>query len=464
MTARVTPWATLRRWPIGALLLPLPLLLVAAVPAARADHPGLESSPADPTERLYVSLDPAQHPFVALDPATLADAQGVAPLDPSDGVERWSKRSDDGSTFVVANLGRDMLDVPAGRGSYRVLSQASVTVRDGPGGPERVAIAPSLFLWDMWLSGDGSRLVVAAVPASAVDTPVLDRVLEWSVYDTGDGRRLNTRRVAEPAGWRQVVVDAAAGRLYALTAPEMEDATGPSPVTLVAHDLLAAGTTGEIGRLALPGVLAGWWQTDRPAPNGDYRMGAHLEPGVALSPDGRRLAVVHADAEAVTLVDTASLTVARTATLVRPTRLVDRLVAWLPLVPHGAAAKGSEGTTRWAVFDRNGRHLYVWGSETALEGETLTVSDSDLRVIDPATGKILGEAPMSGQILDVLPSLDGRALYVSAYDEVREKGVETVTGVTLRRLDAASLDVLAERTFAGAEWLGMVLRPSAEPG
>jgi hypothetical protein len=186
-----------------------------------------------------------------------------------------------------------------------------------------------------------------------------------------------------------------------------------------------------------------------------------LTPGLAMSPDGRTLAVVHADLEAVTPIDPERLVVGRTIELARPTSWRDRLGALLPLALQEAEAKqAEEGTWIAASFGADGRHLYLTGSQTEFgDRNRPTFRDLGVRVVDLERGTIAAELPSGSAIDWALPAPDGRSIYVLGPKDPEERAS---AGVVLRRLDALTLEPLAERQFP--TWPNVLLvMPAAFP-
>lgn len=292
--------------------------------------------------RLYVSDGSNATALLPLDPETLGDMGGGGKVEL--GLPYWTL-SADGSTLAAIEYARNS-------GGNLPPDQVTIVVRDGLTGGERARFHPPEHVVFPRLSADGARLLVESRQDMGGPRPTT-----WYVLDTTDGRVLAAVETAELGG-HQVWLDAGARRLYQLVIANAAGGginnTGPRPARIVAYDL----TTGaEIGRRELPEVLAGSWQTDRKVQG--YPVTAQLHPGIALSPDGRRLAIVHADADALTLVDTERLAVERTVPLARPVGLLERL----SLAPRVARAKYLEGIMRQALFAPDGRHLYVYGTE-----------------------------------------------------------------------------------------------------
>jgi hypothetical protein len=268
------------------------------------------------------------------------------------------------------------------------------------------------------------------------------RFTAWSVYDTATGQLVTTAPALAPEGevwWSWL--DPAGRRLYQLLVPGTPRDTAPRPVRLVVYDV---GGGGEVGQLDLPGVVAGSWTT--PA-SGDRPEIDHLtRPGVALAPDGRRLALARADGTAVTLVDVERLTVERTVALTRRAGLL----AWLGLEPPSVAAKGFfQEAVRVATFAPDGRQLYLtgWVIEPGA-GRGL-----GLWRVDLATGQVMAEALEDEAIVQMAVAPDGHSLYILSTDRPASRWDRFGTPHRLRRLDAATLTVLAERTFDGSRRL-----------
>jgi hypothetical protein len=220
---------------------------------------------------------------------------------------------------------------------------------------------------------------------------------------------------------------------------------------IVVNDLSRGGA--EIARLTLPEVRAGWWWSER-AINGQH-IPAHLMPGAALSPDRRELALAHADDDAVTMVDLEQLNVARTLAAQRPRTWAQTLAAQLGLAPRTAHAKSMDGHTRGARFTPDGRRLLVWGAETRAEPSGgISERAAPLRLIDVAQGQLLGQVALEAGFPEILLAPDGRSLYVGSAPRGRfapatpSPGQEK-PGYVLRRLDATSFAVLAQREVRG---------------
>lgn len=400
------------------------VLALAAVAAGRAGAPaGPAPSPSAVAGVIFTPFPDARDAEpVLLDPATLADRPAPAVL-ARPGDARWDI-SADGSTLV--GLERD----PAGG--------VTVIVRDAQSGAERARFRPPEDAAESRLTTDGARLVM-----QAPTTPPT-----WYVLSTADGRLLATVRGEGPGEFQPSWLDPAGTRLYQLVVRDTtRDATatpGPWPTELIAYDL-ATGTA--VGRLVLPEVRAGAWQATLPGRTGP--VPAQLWPGVALSPDGQRLALVHADAEAITVVDTARMVVAQTVAMTRPTGTLHRLLSHLPLAPQGASAKGEEGTARAAVFAPDGRHLYVSGltGETGSQGE-LVERGLGLRAVDLASGRIEAEALGGVWVEQVLPAPDGSGVYVDYAPAVGgTAGIGSDPGWVVGRLEPATLAPLVERAL-----------------
>jgi hypothetical protein len=137
------------------------------------------------------------------------------------------------------------------------------------------------------------------------------------------------------------------------------------------------------------------------------------------------------------------------------------LLEWLGLAPSAVAAKGlSEGTHRQAVFGPDGQRLYLFGttSEMLANGDLIT-RGLGLRLVDLTRGALVGEALADEQISHLLPAPDGRHVY--AFGPIQPASmVAEGDPRRLRRLDATTLAVLAEREVTVSGWPALRLRPA----
>lgn len=422
-------------WPA---LLALSLLLLAA-PGALA-MPAPPSLPAPPYA-LYARLSVAPE-YVPLDPATLADSKVAQPLE-LDGAWPALLLSANGATLVAIEHHTDTPD--------------TVVIRDGLHGPERLRFTLTFGVDQSWISPAGDLLAVSSYLSSGIQL--------WQVFDTHTGRLV----AAIPCRAQEAapdLIDPDGHRLYhpfydaPATQPSSDESApkGPWQLWIAAYDM----TTGqETGRVAVPGVMTGAW------PRGDIQgdpIMQMVQPAIALSPDGTRLAIIDADSTKVTLVDTKTLSVAGSHALHRPESAVHQFLRWLGLAPQTAEAKFMAGHQLSAVFAPDGQHLYLSGIETSVDTakKTMTGKSLGMRRIDVTTGAITATALADSQVATVLPSPDGRSLYVSgpatSFWE-NQTGQETWV---LRRLDARTLTPLAKRTFDSPPYL--VILPANQHG
>ena len=394
--------------------------------------------------------------LLPVDPLTLADipSADVVTLDGPGGTTAVSA---DGSTAVTLLFGRTAIN------PYP--PEVTVAVRDFAAGADSITYELPLILNgpSVRLSRDGTRMVLMAMPDDVeMIPPGGGGPPSWHVVETVTGRTLATVP-GDPKGvWPSGTwIDPDATRLYRLLLDIGLDNTGPAPAVVVAHDL----TTGtEIGQIEVPVVLGGMWDAGKtvPIPGSTTTMPVSgiLTPGGTLSPDGSRLALVHADGDAVTLIDTARLVVERTVSIRKEAGIGARLASWLPLASQSAAAKVPPiGAIVRAAFAADGRHLYAWGSETEMDDEGIvTMLNLPLRLIDTEGGILVAETE-TGLSSNVYPAADGSALYTLSTGEPDDGGNPPVL---LRRLDPITLALEAERTFPGGP--RVILRPSLPSG
>jgi len=313
-----------------------------------------------------------------------------------------------------------------------------VTIRDNRTGAARGSFHPPAPVLGTRLSRDGARLVVQPYPSGSAMSN------EWDVLDTADGRVLTTVNAAPSNDYVPALIDADAQALYRfITAAPAATAPGPRPVSLIAYDL---GTGTERRRLALLEVTTGSWPAGRVV-QGDA-VPAQLSPGIALSPDGRQIAIVHADADRVTLVDTQHLTVARTINLTGGPGLLHIL----GLIPQHVAAKGPPGvgTSRDAIYAPDGRSLYLSGIQTLLDDhDAQTFHSLGLTRLDLARNTITADALPGRTINWVLPAPDGQNVFVFGPKEGEGDSHLLLPNIPslLQRLDARTLAIQAAREF-----------------
>lgn len=454
-TYRMMPFSRRWRWPVANVAtVALILLTIGFVgivyPATRSETPGIAPLTDTAYEiEMLASADAMAESdrLVHLDPLTLADRPDEDPIEL--GGPSWASIiSADGSTLVTVVIERTATNPEP--------NEASVHVRDGATGRVLAEyILPLTIRGPGWrLSQDGSRLIVEAMPTHGQPPPSVEARPEWHVIETATGKTLATIPSDPDKRWStETWIDPDARRLYRLLLPRWPDDTGPGPALIVAHDL----TTGrEIGRLTVPDVQGGTWDTGReipypvdPAINPPLKIIGELQPGGTLSPDGHRLALVHADGDEVTLIDTERLTIERTVSFAHQASLADRVWSALSPFPQNAAAKmPPEGTAVSAAFAADGRRLYTWGTRTTVSDDgQVTGRRLPLRLIDTEQGEIIAETANDG-FTKIQPSADGASLYVTFSGPVEPDG-DHEPPMILRRLDAMTLEIEAERSFTG---------------
>lgn len=384
-----------------------------------------------PPMQLYVTDAPNGTKLIPIDPHTLAD------LEAGPAIETGSplvSASADGGTLaaIVYPHNRVVADLPASDITIRILSAHT--------GAERTRFNPPAHVNGPRLTPDGARLI-----AKLLDGP------EWYVFDTSDGRLLSTIQTEDMCcelAW----IDPVGRTLYRMIVPDSPQASAAQTPLLVKYDL-ASGE--EVDRLTLDGVSAGWWQTEREI-NG-FPVPRYANPGIALSPDGRRLAVLHADGETLTMVDAERLEAVQTTLLSRPANPL----GWLGLIPNVAHAKFAEGVSWDVHFSPDGRRLYATGLESRLdEDEGPSYRGLGLRVIEVERGAIVAEALADERIDWVVPAPDGGAVYAFGLRQTQGSIPMGSSTYLLRRLDAATLEITAEREFTGYRELFILTAPT----
>ena len=163
-------------------------------------------------------------------------------------------------------------------------------------------------------------------------------------------------------------------------------------------------------------------------------------PGAALSPDGRTLAIVDAEADRVTLIDAERLAVERVVD-VRPH---GSWLDWLPLRAAVAHAKGPlQGRMRQATFSADGRYLYVYGVEMTPKPDNPDQAESTglgMTAFDLARGTIAASGLAGQQVFNAQAAPDGSVYLTSEADPGGSQA-----RFELLHVDGHNLHVLATR-------------------
>jgi hypothetical protein len=365
--------------------------------------------------------------FSRIDARTLADVNGLAWQ-----VRGYPVTSTDGST--VAAVSTTATALPPKPGGPPQVGFA-VRIFEPRTGGERTAFYSPKRVFDSMLSHDGGQLVARAQPDTGDQA-----VTEWHSFDTHSGRVVSTMRAREACCQvYRTFLDAPGRLMYAVLVPNDTKNVGLDNPLLVRYDL-ASGK--ETGRLRLEGVLAHTGPSDRKI--NEEPVWQLYHPGVAVSPGGGTLALLHPDGEKLTLVDLERLVPISTRSLKRPSSF------WrtLPFFPRAAYAKYAEGASWTLAYGPDGRVLYAAGEEMAIrkDGRPTSIRQG-MRAIDPEQGAIVAEALKGQQIYQLAIGEDSAVYTLGPRRDA--SGPQDSAPYVLRRLDGRSLAVAAEREFPG---------------
>jgi len=417
------------------------------IAACTAPPSGLPTSPATETpggpplpstagdRTLYLTDSFNGSGLIAIDLLTLRDlsARPLLPIGPGGGNSSFMASALDGSAVAVMNYWY---------GDRAVAQGLEISVFDGRTGALRARFHPEVPVIVDGLSPDGSRIY-------ARNWPPRELTAERLVLDASTGKILEREpRIDLASDAVAYARDERGRRLYALLVPIAPNATGPQPVELGAWDL---STGKELWRLGLPTLAAGQWLTGRTIDGLAVR--SSLAPGLGLSPDGRQLAVVKevgccVPGGTLWLIDAQGGKIISERAYGPKASFFDRLVA--PLVAEAKSWDESVGVS--ASFFPDGRtlHVYAQSSRVDEQGEprhqylgmaAVRLADASVTGTDIKMELLWYE----NRILWVRPSPDGRWLYVF----LQRAGSPDPDRYVLRRLDPATLRVLAERRFDG---------------
>jgi hypothetical protein len=353
--------------------------------------------------------------LMPLDPSSLADVPFGADINLGD-----------------ASLPESPLIVSSPHGSaIATISYSPFLVRvfDTRTGAARATFKPTVTMDVFGISDDGSQLYGLL--------PQQGRSATWYIMDGKDGHVMSRTPVAQ-WGYAPILYDPPTHRLYVMNLSQatFNGHNGPRTPSIVAYNTLAGRI---VGRLTLTGVQAGSWTTKRMV--GGHPVVRMQQPGFALSPDGRMLAVLDGSRNVLLTIDAHSLTLERTVSLSQPQDLVERLGEWLGLIPAIAQAKNFVGTNVDIHFSTDGRRLYETAFTGTLgAGNHYSYSYQGLRLIDVAGGQIVAQSLSGKSVSDVQPAPDGSAVYA-----ISPAGGAAQNCLCVLRLDSTTLQIEAQR-------------------
>lgn len=343
------------------------------------------------------------------DPVTGRDLPGYASLDLGLGGVLDHAVSPDGAVAVFL--------LSRGNGSLEVRTVDVKRWRPGP----QPALDPAYFAERLAFNRDGQRLYAFSMPGRRL------RILDGRTFELVAEAKLDffpARLFLSP--------EHETAYLFGNSDAGNSDAGGEGRALLAVLD----GRTGrEKGRLALP-VRVGQLNRDgRPVT---------YQPALVLAPDGRRFFAVHADVDAVTVVDLVEGRILGTYALQGSAsiRWRDTVAALLGGIRGRAAlAKNIEGAYRLADISPDGR----WLATTVYRcDDRFRCSAGEVQVVDVATMRVVAR-PVAGAGRPLF-SPDGLRLFVTAGPfadaEGRDRGLTIVEAGTWRVVARAGGDAL----------------------
>jgi hypothetical protein len=428
------------------------LLAVLGGTFALASRPGSLSDAESPTFDLLRSDSKLQQP-VMIDPLTLADLPTVGVPLATPGPREIPQI--DGPIYEQSVWFHCTGDPELLRIDWRLSDDVAsptmgYTVLNGRTGEELSRFAVQTVAYVLSISDNCRRLVLADQSFPPV---------RWFVYEPIGGALITMATAPENSGFDWGAIDSSARRAYRLVLDDeslpidpTQRPAGPYATDLSVFDL---DSSTEVARVDLPGLMTGTWRT--PTTSAGRAGGWSDNATVALSPDGTQLAIIHPAGTAITLVDTRSMTVMRT---------ID--VGSLPATPIAAATPPATGTddarvvldvsrAGYGVYSPDGGSLYVSGYDIiATRDNPQEFNQRSLYRLDLPSGQVAASTPEGA--IGLIPSPDGQSLY--AFGPPPEKlALGSWDVVKLRRLDADSLAVEAERVLPEGQGVLLLPRP-----
>lgn len=423
----------------GAVAIMLKLLVLGACSGPKHDEPAVAGT-AEPTPMAAAGATPEVAATPAgFEPGVLLLDWGprgsgqvtgpgaLVPLDASTGAEIK------GVTPVDFGQAPDPLPSPDGRYLAAIVRGWLSIIGLSTWEEREIASASGMAL--VW-SRDG-RMLYGVRPLGGAQPAGVE---VWA-FDVANGtRRVVAKANFEGSGLPLVSPDGRMLYLFAYRATECCGIDVQGPPFIAALEI----ATGRVTEVPLPGVLVG----QRPELlQGDVKTNTIWQPAVAMTPDGGKLFVAHADGDDVTVVDLARLAVERTVEPRPPASVRSRIGSWLlGLVVSPAEAKGGLNYTKQAVVSPDGTRLYVTGAAGEMcEGQPYFACIEHvpvgLQVIDTKTLELLAE--FDG-VSEVALSPDGQWLLGTGWSyDYRDESAEWATeiGYGLTVIDAKTLKV-----------------------
>ena len=421
-------------WRVGSLIVAIVavLALLLATRALVIRMPNETATAQANARAIYLTSSFNGSGWIRIDALTLKDLTSapLLPIAATGTNSSYTLEPQDGSIVLVA-------DFPP--------QSAKMTIYDGRTGRPRGQLVLQTKMVIDAMSADGATVIGRI---GTTNEPITGAK---AVVSVADGHVIRTVPAAVIPGeidaW-PVAPDLSA--MYFFTTPTHLSATpdqplGLQPLSLVVQDTVTGRTSSPI---PLPGITAGAVLAfGSPTVAGTPTT---YRPGIALSSDGKRLAALSFDGRTLDLIDTRTLEV--TTVQVRPKASLLDLLG--PRIAFGKTLNDVE--MRPIRFTPDGSALLSYAQRTHyddLGGPVYTTTA--MQRIDVASGVITAERQANDEgTYGFQVGADGTSLYV-----ISRSNSGPSKSFVLRRLDAVTLEVRAERALAIYSELHMLAEP-----
>ena len=405
------------------------VVLIAAVVGGRQLASFRDRSAAAPGASKAIYLSPSFNGsgWIQIDPETLKDVSTKPLLDiaPTNANSSDTQVSPDGSTIIV--------------GDYSSLSNPRRAIYDARTGALRGYLVPQVAMVTDFLSADGTMAMGRLGTNSNRMTDAK------AIISVADGHVIRTVPPGPIGEVQAIPVAPDLSAIYYVLVPAAPSLLSTTP-NLQPYSLVVQSTiTGVLSApIALPGVSAGTISTPVGTP-------LSVRPGIAVTDDGLRLAALSYDGSTLDVVDLRTLAVT-TVKVHRKTSLLDLLR------PATAVAKTLIDEQQLGMtFTPDGAALLAYIAETHyddLAGPRR--SSRGLERIDVASGVITAETFITDGVFGFRITPDGKSVLL-----LMRPPDSTPPAYVLRRFDAESLELKAERGLPDYAELQVVLAPIA---